>query len=256
MAQHQNEAKPAVRLVVFAHYSRVGTLQRHVQQHLEALRPLATHLVFVSTSSLNHDDRTYLRQRVDAVLEVPNEGYDFAMWASVLLSESLDSYDEVLLTNSSVIGPVRNTLQSCFAKMAGDPCDFWGITESHQHDRHLQSYFLLFRSSVLHSKKFLEFWRTVLPFRNKWQVIRSYEIGLTQYFTEQGFRAGAVVPWSSFGLKSLIPASPPIQYPLAVLDKGSPYVKMELVRDHRLHVSRRKILRELATYGYGAEDIG
>jgi rhamnosyltransferase len=116
-----------------------------------------------------------------------NTGMDFLMWQAGLAVYDLAKYDELLLTNSSIIGPLK-PLAALWQSPAIAGCDFWGLTDNGEMAPHLQSYFLVFRSRVLHSEIFAQFWRAVLPFRDKYQLIRSCEIGLTVWLEQNGFQ--------------------------------------------------------------------
>jgi lipopolysaccharide biosynthesis protein len=102
-------------------------------------------------------------------------------------------FGELLLTNSSIIGPLQ-PLAVVWQSGGLANFDFWGLTDNDEFKPHLSSYFLVFRQAVLHSERFREFWRTVLPYREKSQVIFSYELGLTNWLVEGGFKWGAAFP--------------------------------------------------------------
>jgi len=113
------------------------------------------------------------------------------MWQRGLAEHDLLAFDELLLTNSSIIGPLQ-PLAPLWQNPAVAGCDFWGLTDNDELGSHLQSYFLVFRQRVLHSGRFHDFWRTVLPYKNKQQVIYSYELGLSQWLEEGGFTWQAI----------------------------------------------------------------
>ena len=78
------------------------------------------------------------------------------------------------------------------------------MTDSIDHAYHLQSYFIIFNSHVLKSKKFKSFWDSVdlldanTPnFKNL--IIQKYEVGGTQFFIKNGFKVGA-----AFGINKII----------------------------------------------------
>jgi Rhamnan synthesis protein F len=73
-------------------------------------------------------------------------------------------------------------------------CDFWGLTDNDEISSHLQSYFLIFRNRVIQSDCFAQFWKSVLPYKNKDQIIRSYEVGLTIWLQQNGFKWKALYP--------------------------------------------------------------
>src|SRR5258706_15691942 len=114
------------------------------------------------------------------MIELALQGIDLSVW------------DELVLTNSSVFGPLF-PLRESFDGMSGNPCDFWGMTGNHEIAWHLQSYFLVFRRNILHSPLFGQFWRTVLPRQDKKATIRNYEVGLTRFFEKYRFRAGQLI---------------------------------------------------------------
>jgi len=73
--------------------------------------------------------------------------------------------------------------------MSERSCDFWGITDNSQFNFHLQSYFLVFRSTVTRSGVFEEFWKDVRPLKRKQDVISSYEIRLSPLLMNERFEA-------------------------------------------------------------------
>jgi len=61
---------------------------------------------------------------------------------------------------------------------------------------------MVFRRQVLQSASFMDFWRSVLPHKDKQRVIECYEVGLTRWLEECGFKWKAVFTqeslWSLF----------------------------------------------------------
>ena len=101
-----------------------------------------------------------------------------------MASGTCSSYEEVIICNDSVYGPLF-PLVELFGKMQEIDCDFWGVTES---EGTLQSYFVAFRRPVTASAAFTNFWQSVKDETDKQTIIRKYEIGLTQTLLEAGFR--------------------------------------------------------------------
>lgn len=178
--------KPARRLIILAQFDPAGGLPAHVRIHLAALRPFADQLTLVSNSPLGAD-RPQAEIICDLVMERPNKGWDFAGWRDALARYDMREFDEVVLTNSSIIGPLR-PLEPIFQKMAPRDCDFWGMVKSHHRGTHLQSYFLVFRAPVLVSSAWRSFWACVGNEESKRQVIKTYEVGLTRALAAAGFR--------------------------------------------------------------------
>lgn len=250
------------RLVIYAHFDAQDRVRGYVLQHLQALKALGE-VHFVSNSKLGETALELVRPWVVAAHLRENRGFDFGMWAQVLLSLDPADYDEILLTNSSVLGPFH-PLPPIFERMAGVPCDFWGLTSSQLLVPHLQSYFLVFRPSVLKSAAFLRFWASVLPYRSKDALVFAYEIGLTQYFSDEGFTWQAAFPrevlrgtwlknWTVRGqwtgrVRRFMDA--PLLYPDLLLESGMPYLKLGLLERNPHQLNLRSLLKSATQLGY------
>jgi lipopolysaccharide biosynthesis protein len=236
------------RVAIFAHFDPKNTIKRYILRHLAALREVCDEIHFASTSSLNADELGKLEGLVASHRLGENAGYDFGMWGRIIADLRLDGWDELLLTNSSVYGPLK-PLAGLFAHMDTRTCDFWGLTDSLEMEYHIQSFFLVFRKSVLTSGHVEKFFGSVLPYRNKWQVIRSYEIGLTHYFLDQGFvpAVGASVLGKELRLGV---CNPCIFLPARLLDMGVPYVKVELLRDNPALLRLGAVRERMVHSGY------
>lgn len=249
------------RLAIYAHYDHDGEIKPFVLHYLKALSEHCSRIEFVSTGSLSEDELAKVSSICSGATTKVNAGYDFGMWKDVIDQTDLGDYDELLLTNSSVYGPL-SPLGKMFEKMAATPCDFWGVTDNYELDWHLQSYFLVFRAEVIHSEAFLAFWRTVLPYANKRQVIRSYEVGLSCHLREQGFVGEAVVPvddlfppWPYELLFRYKRRNPTCYHPVRCMDHGMPFVKAEVLRDNPGRVSLGAVYRAIAKLGYDRDLI-
>lgn len=180
------------RLCIFAHFSAGGGVAPYVLYHLERLRPLCDRIVFASNSPISGPARREVETHVDRILERPNTGFDFAAWRDALAGEDMSAWDEVILVNSSIIGPVRE-LAPILAEMSARACGFWGFTRHDEIAPHLQSYFLCFKAPVIRSATWREFWASVRDESGKKLVIRDYETRVARYFEEHGFTSDAFI---------------------------------------------------------------
>jgi rhamnosyltransferase len=180
------------RLCIFAHFDAAGGVAPYVLYHLERLREACSRLVFASNSAISGPPRHAVEDRADRVLERPNTGFDFAAWRDALAGEDMGAWDAVLLVNSSMIGPLR-PLGPVLDEMDARPCDFWGFTRHDEIAPHLQSYFLCFRTPVVQSAAWREFWARVRDEMDKKALIRDCEAGLTGYFEDRGFVSDSFV---------------------------------------------------------------
>ncbi len=241
------------RLAIYAHFDRRDEVKRYVTHFLARLREACDRVIFVTNSALTDHELDKVRPYCEGVIQRNNVGFDFAMWAEALRGVDLGDYDELVLANSSVFGPV-GPLDSIFRAMSASSCDFWGATESDEISPHLQSYFLVFRSRVLRSSAFDAFFRSVLPYRDKWQVTLSYELGLSRFLVGEGFRYEALFsvdrlraldrPWHK---KS---TNPTLRFAAQLIEQGLPFVKLELFRKNPLNAPLEPLYRALEAAGY------
>gem|GEM_PF-841805 len=176
------------RLCLFAHFDKDNIVDEYVLFYLRDIRKVADRIVFVSASPLAAETISRLKNICDSVIIRKNEGYDFAGWQTALKSETLKDFDELILCNDSVYGPLL-PLERVFGAMREESCDFWGITSSYDIAYHIQSYFLVFKKTVLDSAVFQKFWESTNIPQSKKQVIRLCEIGLSQTLFSAGFKA-------------------------------------------------------------------
>jgi Lipopolysaccharide biosynthesis protein len=180
------------RLCLFAHFDKDNIVDEYVLFYLRDIRKVADKVVFVSTSSLNSETISRLKNICDSVIIRKNEGYDFASWQTALKSETLKDFDELILCNDSVYGPLF-PLEQVFSEMEGEKCDFWGMTGNYDIAYHVQSYFLVFRKTILVSSVFQKFWESMEIQLSKDKVIKLCEIGISQTLLNAGFKASTYV---------------------------------------------------------------
>ncbi|MDU8928290.1 rhamnan synthesis F family protein [Alisedimentitalea sp. MJ-SS2] len=180
------------RLAILAQFDPRNGLPAHVRLHLEGLRPVVSRLVLVSNSPLDTASREIAEQLCDRVLVRENTGWDFAAWRDVLLTETLGEFDRIILTNSSVVGPLY-PLAPIFEAMDARASDIWGMVMSRNKGLHLQSYFLSASAKVFLSEAWRKFWASVKDFGDKRQVIRRYEVGFSRAMIEAGFALSAMI---------------------------------------------------------------
>jgi lipopolysaccharide biosynthesis protein len=253
------------RLAVFAHFDREDRLRPYITHYLQALRPFLTSLWFVSTSKLSDAEQAPLANLCDRIQLKANVGQDFGMWHYAFQGIDWQCWDEVLLVNSSTYAPLH-PLAPLFRRLDELPGDFLGITESLELDPHLQSYFLLFRRQVIRHECWAQFWSHLLPYVDKRQTIRSYELGLTQWLKQHGFQATALFPATALGqssrflrIRGLLASKSRLRNPSlsmadVLLDAGCPFLKVEVLRDNPGRVSAAGLRSRIKSLGF-PEDL-
>jgi len=248
-----------MRLALYAHYAASAEVRPFVLHYLEAIREEGFRIIFISNSAIAPSDDRRLSSLCEHLLLRPNIGFDFAMWKAALDKFGLKNVDELLLTNSSIIGPLA-PLGVFWSKPSLQKSDFWGLTENCDMSAHLQSYFLVFRRRVIEASCFSEFWNGILPFSDKMQVIRSYEIGLTLWLAQNGFSWEAAFPAQSpetaaqgkWGFKRKLQSrilrqrqrgpNATLSAPETLIRAGMPFMKRELLTPGNPYMAPRDAL--------------
>jgi lipopolysaccharide biosynthesis protein len=262
-AQYRSATPPArmKRVALFAHYDSQAEVKPYVVTLLRGLREVCDEIVFGSTAGLSEEELERVRPFCGRTLVRENFGYDFSVWRQALSDLDISDVDEVVLANSSVFGPIY-PFAPIFEQMAEHDCDFWGMTDSFEIRWHVQSYFLVIKRRALLASAFSQFFNAVLPYRDKDQVIRSYELGLTRFLREHGLKPGAFVPMGSWlsspALRARVCAkrrNATLYYPLQLLAAGMPLVKMQLLRDNPARVSVAQVRQTMASAGYDLSQV-
>jgi rhamnosyltransferase len=254
------------RAVIFAQYDIDDIVDAYVMYYLRTLKNVCNHLVFVTTSALPEDEVSKVKDICDNVVLRENVGYDFMSYTVGLQYLKNGEYDEVVLCNDSVYGPLF-PLGETFTKMQTQDCDFWGITENYHPTYHIQSYFLVFRKNVLESQCFKKFWEGVSIKEKKSDIIEEYEIELSRVLINNGFRARAYITYRPssleflmmrrlsikkvFNLKSWVKLVKDVSssakeqklnpthyfWRQLIKEKKMPFIKIELVRDNPMKIN-------------------
>jgi lipopolysaccharide biosynthesis protein len=237
------------RLAIFVSYSDRSDISPHVLYHVERLRDACSDVHFVSNSPLSPASHDALKRHCGEVIERPNVGFDFAAWRDAIARLEPGRFDEIVLVNSSVVGPLFS-LSAVFDTMGTRHCNFWGMTRNRAMKPHIQSYFLCFRRKVIESPAWRSFWNQVEDEAQKSQVIMKYEVELMAFFEKAGFVSDTLIPqMDKHGLERLflrrlsshlpifLPmdknrTSSTIHSPLELIEQGMPYLKASLLWGH------------------------
>lgn len=191
------------RLVVYFHYDAKGQVDETCRFAVQALLPWAD-LLFVTNGTLQQADRMWVQDHSAKCVERDNVGLDVGAYRQVLLSlgpKALQAYDELILMNYTLAGPVF-PLQSMFDAMEQrEDLDFWGLTRHYAMrsrrfggwvPEHLQSHFLAIRAKMFLHESFWQYWQQMSLPRSYEESVAHHETRFTEYFAAQGFR------WDSY----------------------------------------------------------
>jgi len=239
------------RLAVFASYDRNGIVHDFVVNYLKKLRAVADTVVFVADNTADEKERAKLNGLADIAIFEPHGEYDFGSYKrgiNLAREKGLsDGCDELLLCNDSCFAVAG--MEQAFADMSKRECDFWGLSENREVERHLQSFFLVFKRKVFQSAAFICFFNAVERQPNARSVIDKYEIPLLKYFESAGFKSSAFIKGAADGN--------PTQYPLRMLEQRSFLIKRKVFCEPSFAVgSVGKLCRTLdASYPEAVRDI-
>jgi len=252
-------------IAIYAHFSCKSDVNSDVFEYLRCLRENGFDLFFVTTSHVSPGSSYELSKICVKTLAINNVGLDFYMWKSAIDRIPLNQYRRLILTNSSIIGPM-NQLSAILQIAESKEYKFWGMTENSWYCRHLQSYFLVFDKEILQESFFADFWKHILPWESKAQIIVSYEIGLTNWMAQHGYDGIAIFPetivWEKYRSnrtplqlmsevlrgKLTFPQNVSLEFPDILLELGTPFLKRSLLSKRSIRFTPEKAISLLNNY--------
>lgn len=176
--------------VVIAHFHPEGRVAVNTVDLVKYLAPRTGQIVIVSTGI--NDSAIATVEPYARVIPRDNFGYDF--WSYKVGIDALgdrDGLEKILLLNNSFIATDPEALMTCFLQPVKEP-RIKGLTISTERIPHIQSYlFSMETRSLINSRAFNEWWGNMRPIDNRAEVISRYEIGMSRYFHQQGYKLTA-----------------------------------------------------------------
>lgn len=222
------------RLGIYCFYDKYGHAASFIKTFLDDLMDNLDDLIVVVNGQLSDQARQLFSEYTKTIIVRENKGLDVAAYKQAILTlgwEKLESYDEVICLNDTVMGPVY-PFREMFACMDCKDVDFWGITayagetvDKEQIPTHLQAYWHAYRRSLVSSPAFHEYWETMPLWKDYAEVTRKHEMTFTKHFADLGFTWASYIDWRKYqGYSS---------YPLL-------YMPMQIVRDDRCPIFKRR----------------
>ena len=223
------------RLIIYFNYHPNGQADAACRFAVQQMAAVGQ-VFFVNNGPLQPESRQWAQGCCHTVLERENTGFDVGAYRDAVLQIGLDMllhYDEVVLMNYTLAGPVGD-VAAMFAAMDGCPeLDFWGLTRhyamrSHRFGgakamvpEHIQSHFVVVRSRMM--ADFFAYWQAAALPASYEDSVRLHETQFTAHFAALGYR------WDTFvdtkDLASLF-VNPIMACPkLLLADRGCPFFK-------------------------------
>lgn len=198
------DEKNAKRLIAYFIYDKQGIVDDYIIYMLRALKENSSEIAVVVNGKLTPESRTKLTDITPTVIVRENKGLDVWAYKTVLDYygwEKLVTYDEVIMMNFTIMGPVY-PLQEMFESMSARDIDFWGITMYHKYEKgdpfgtiecgyipdHIQSHFIAVRTPMLKSIEFQSYWNNMQEIKDYRDAVGCHEAMFTKRFSEKGFK--------------------------------------------------------------------
>ncbi|SFS85646.1 Rhamnan synthesis protein F [Succinivibrio dextrinosolvens] len=200
------------RVCIFAGFTALGKISDNAVFYLNSVRKQVDYLVYVADSKADEATIQILKSCCDAVIIKRHNEYDFGSYKRgyELLSKEgiLNNADSLLICNDSVdfVGndaDLINLFEKAKDYDAYSLCTstygFGNKIKSHKYEwikaPHLQSYFLILDKKVFLSDSFAAFLRSVTYQKHKTEIIKQYEMGLSEFLKKNNFTMGSYYPY-------------------------------------------------------------
>lgn len=192
------------RLLVYFFYDKAGVVDDYIIYMLKKLKPNVKDIIFVSNGDMTPRSREKVEKIADDIIEKENKGMDVMAYKAAIDFvgyEKLKKYDELIMMNFTIMGPVT-PLEDMFQDMDARDIDFWGLTLFHGCDgdpfgadceygflpMHIQSHFIAVRNDMLKSDDFKEYWESRPEIKKYSDAIGKHEAVFTRHFDELGYK--------------------------------------------------------------------
>ena len=230
----------AKRLGIYFFYDKNGIVDRYIPYFLEDFKKNLTDLLIVSNGEPTEKGAEIL-QNYGELFARENKGFDVWAYKEALEHvgwEKLEEYDEVILLNSTIMGPVF-PFKETFDKMDQKDVDFWGLTEYFEQNvdpsqcckygyipDHIQSHWIACRRSLVQSEEFHKYWEEMPMIHNYWEAVGMHEMIFTKHFEDLGFVRALSVDMEDLRLYN--------GYPLMMCPE-------KLIRERRCPIFKRRM---------------
>lgn len=191
------------RLLIYFFFDKDGIVDDYITYLLSDMKKNVSEILFVSNGAIEDKSKAKLESLADQILERPNIDLDVGAYKQALETigfDNLKNYDEVILMNYTIMGPVY-PFKEMFDDMDKRDLDFWGLTLYHRTENvdkavfpegfireHLQSHFIAVRKPMLSSPKFREYWEKLPKMKAYYDSVTQHESRFTEYFEKLGYK--------------------------------------------------------------------
>ncbi|MDE7322612.1 MAG: rhamnan synthesis F family protein [Lachnospiraceae bacterium] len=196
------------RVAIYVFHDADGIVDDYAPVFLAELKKYTDHLLVVVNGEVNAEGAAKFSKVSDEVLVRENEGYDITGYLAGIQHLTwgrIEQYDECIFANSTLYGPIY-PFKEMFDTMSKRDIDFWGITKHHMVEwdcfgtckygyipEHIQSSFLVIRSSMGKTDAYKDVWNNLPVIHSYAEAIGFFEVIFTKESIEKGFTADVYV---------------------------------------------------------------
>lgn len=195
------------RIALYSFFDSEGIVDDYVIQQLNSFCAFFDEIHVVVNGLLKEESKIKLNNIVDEILIRENEGFDAWGYRTLIRKigyEKLSEFDEVICFNHTCFGPIF-PIENMFKKMESKECDFWGMyfsnapkSEIYNQGRHIPSFFVVYRKSLVQSFDFKEFWENLPALNTYNDAVKLYEQTQTPHFIKKGFKVEVAYDFSKY----------------------------------------------------------
>ena len=192
------------RICLFAGYDNKNIIHDYVVYYIKELSTVAD-VYYMADNEISEHEKAKITPYVKGAYGFNHKKYDFGSWQELIKIigwEKISEYDELILANDSVFGPLY-PIKELFDKIEKDrQWDVCGMIEESSFRKEngtkklynfLQSYFLVIRNKVIKDKNFQCFMEQITIHKDKGDVVYYGEISLSQLFIDKGFTCKKII---------------------------------------------------------------
>ncbi len=249
------------RLCIYVTYDFKNIADDYIGYMLRELRKVSETLIVICNYSYIVKGIENIQPYADQIYYRENKGFDTGAFKDALCSfigwSKVLSYDEICLINDSFFGPFI-PFEIIFEQMERRANDFWGLIkhaqsydfENGELPEHIQSFFIVVQSKMLHSDVFQQYWENIPYFKNFDEAVRLHEVKFTQYFKEKGFSYSVLADTNSNDTQNI--SNNFMQYALISYElmkkRNFPFLKKQQIGYNTLDKQTQENIKQAIVY--------
>ena len=244
------------RLCIYLTYDKQKVIDQYIGYILKELKTCTDYLAVVCNMPTIIRGKEILETYADTIFYRENIGFDAGGYKDALCHrigwDKVLVFDELVLVNDSMFGPFR-PMKNIFEEMDEKPVDFWGLSKHAEFRKggfdyfpeHIQSFFFVFRSRILHSSHFRKYWEDMPYYTSYNEAVRKYEMRFTSWFLNLGYTYDILADTSvndSDNSENNYTQFAKISYEL-IKKRNFPFLKKQQIADESLDMQTQENLR-------------